>query len=60
MGRLVSAQRKLSRASIYLISNQTSPNLEDETWEFLPGSRVVVATKILSGEQKLVAVALSP
>jgi hypothetical protein len=45
-------------SSVYLIDSRASYNTVDETWEFPPGSRVVVIKKVLSGETKLVAVRL--
>jgi hypothetical protein len=45
-------------SSIYLIDPHASYDTEDETWEFPPGSRVVVIRKVLSGEMRLVAIHL--
>jgi hypothetical protein len=45
---------------IYLIDPQSPYNSDDETWEFPPGSRVAVTNKLLSGEEKLVAIRLDP
>jgi len=45
--------------SVYLIAPRAPYNTVDETWEFPPGSRVVVIKKVLSGETKLVAVRLN-
>jgi hypothetical protein len=45
-------------SSVYLIDPRAPYNTADETWEFPPGSRVVVIKKVLSGETKLVAVRL--
>jgi hypothetical protein len=47
-------------SSIYLIDPQVQYNVTDETWEFPPGSRVVVTKKLLSGETQLVAIRLDP
>jgi len=35
--------------SVYLIYPEAPYNRDDEIWEFPPGSRVVIAEKVLSG-----------
>src|ERR1700743_467953 len=42
-------------SSVYLIDPRAPYNTDDETWEFSPGSRVVVIKRVLNGETKLVA-----
>jgi hypothetical protein len=46
--------------AIYLISAETPYDTETESWEFAPGSRVLVVEKTLSEAKVLVAVSLSP
>ena len=43
---------------IYVIQNDASYDPDDETWEFTPGSRVVVEERQSVGEMQLVATKL--
>ncbi len=43
--------------NIYELRGADIYNPEDEEWEFLPGSRVVVEERILEGQKALVAIA---
>lgn len=46
--------KKINDFLYELLDNNYDP--EDEEWEFLPGTIVVVEEKILSGEKELVAI----
>jgi hypothetical protein len=41
---------------VYRILESNEYDAEDEIWEFLPGSNVIVEEKILSGKSVLVAI----
>lgn len=43
-------------ASIFLLGGSDIYDPEDEEWEFLPGSLVIVEERILAGESVLVAI----
>lgn len=53
------AATKLSE-NIYEMSGLDIYNPDDEVWEFLPGSRVIVREQLLSGERSLVAIKIAP
>jgi len=44
-------------SNIYVIDDVDTYDPEDEKWEFLPGTRVVVEERVLEGETVLVAIA---
>lgn len=46
--------------SVYFIPDTAIHDVDDETWEYPPGSRVQVTQRLLSGELKLVATGLDP
>jgi hypothetical protein len=46
--------------AVYMISRHATYNSSDETWEFKPGSTVVVEERLLSGKNNLVATRLEP
>jgi hypothetical protein len=43
-------------ASVFVVGGENIRDPEDEEWEFLPGARVYVVTRNLSGESVLVAI----
>jgi hypothetical protein len=45
--------------TVYLISSDQPYNIEDESWEFPPGSRVRVVAQSRDGEPRLIAVSPS-
>ena len=51
--RPVSAQQVSS--AVFILEGQDIHDANDEDWEFLPGAKVRVETKILRGEAVLVA-----
>jgi hypothetical protein len=46
--------------SVYKISSHAAYDTSDESWEFQPGSTVVVEERLLSGKKTLVATMLAP
>jgi hypothetical protein len=44
-------------SDVFLIEGADFYDPEDEKWEFLPGTRVVVEKRVLEGEAVLVAIA---
>ncbi|HLE10978.1 MAG TPA: hypothetical protein VI754_06985 [Bacteriovoracaceae bacterium] len=47
-------------SDIYILGGADFHDPENEEWEFFPGSRVIVAKKVLSSGERLVAIAISP
>lgn len=43
---------------VYIIGRPANYDAEDESWEFLPGSRVIVEDRVLEGQAVLVAARL--
>jgi hypothetical protein len=45
--------------AVYVIAKDAPYDSDNETWEFSPGTKVVVEERALSGELQLVAVSVS-